>query len=387
MGTALQRIIIQKGRNMKRIGKKGRMACRICCFWVILLLLFAGAERLFIYNENECYTNVKGFYQEKRNSLDVVMAGPSELYADYSPTLAWSEYGYTSYNLAISGVPGSLYRSMLTEILKRQKPKLVVFNISGFYWGEDSFSDWGSMHKWFDYTPFSLEKIREIGSVVPEEKRAEYLFPMIKYHGNWKKPLTLAKKAGIGTFMNWTGYSCTKGLRTYSTCNNGAGMGQVMQTSFGDTARKELVELLDFCKEKGLKNVLFVCFPHQAVQSDSSALSEIGDLITEQGYDYLNLDKAFEETGINVSQDFIDAEHLNVRGLRKLTSYLGGYMTEHYALSAEHGKKETARWNRCSEKTKKLLEECESELNKGTIREFYEASIYHRTKAISVDKS
>lgn len=371
---------------MKIIGKRGRRACGILAFWVILLLLFSGANHLFIYNENECYTNVKGFYQEKRNSLDVVMMGPSELYADYSPTQAWTEYGYTSYNLAVSGVPGSLYRSMLTEILKRQNPKLVVVNISGFYWGEDSFSDWASIHKWLDYTPFSLDKIREVQSLIPKEDQAEYLFPVIKYHGNWKTPVTLLKKAGIGMFMDWTGYSCTKGLRTYSTCNNGSGVGQVMQTSFGDTAKKELTDFLDFCKEKGLEQVLFVCLPHQAVPSDSSALTEIGDLVTAQGYDYLNLDKAYEEIGLDISKDFIDPEHLNVRGMRKFTTYLGGYIIEQYALSPEHSESEITRWNTCSEKTKKLLDECEAELREGTNREYYEASIYRRSKAVSGEK-
>ena len=91
----------------------------ILVFWLIAAILFVGAGRILCYNENESMVNVKGFYQEKRNSLDVVMIGPSELYADYSPPLAWNEFGYTSYNLAISGVPGNLYISMLKENCKQ----------------------------------------------------------------------------------------------------------------------------------------------------------------------------------------------------------------------------------------------------------------------------
>ena len=142
----------------------------ILVFWLIAAILFVGAGRILCYNENESMVNVKGFYQEKRNSLDVVMIGPSELYADYSPPLAWNEFGYTSYNLAVSGVPGNLYISMLKEALSRQDPKLVVFNVSGFYWGDDAFTDWKSMHKWFDNIPFSFRKINEIKRAVPKDK-------------------------------------------------------------------------------------------------------------------------------------------------------------------------------------------------------------------------
>ena len=61
-----------------------------------------------------------------------MMIGASEVYADYSATEAWKNYGYTSYSLGVSGAPGSLYKSMLREALTRQHPKVVVFEVNGF---------------------------------------------------------------------------------------------------------------------------------------------------------------------------------------------------------------------------------------------------------------
>ena len=42
---------------------------------------------------------IEGFYKEPKDSIDVMMIGASEVYADYSATEAWKNYGYTSYSL------------------------------------------------------------------------------------------------------------------------------------------------------------------------------------------------------------------------------------------------------------------------------------------------
>ena len=42
-----------------------------------------------------------GFYMEEKNSLDVVLLGASEVYTAFSSSLAYDEYGFTSYPYAI----------------------------------------------------------------------------------------------------------------------------------------------------------------------------------------------------------------------------------------------------------------------------------------------
>ena len=99
-------------------------------------------------------------------------------------------------------------------------------------------------------------------------------------------------------------------------------------------------------------------------------------------YDYLNLDKQCSMIGVDSDKDFSDPEHLNVYGMRKMTSYLGNYMMEHYELDPEHDSKTTERWNHCYDKTEELLQQCESDTQNGIIRVYYEASFYHKTKTL-----
>ena len=78
------------------------------------------------------------------------MIGASEVYADYSATEAWKNYGYTSYSLGVSGVPGSLYKSMLREALTRQHPKVVVFEVNGFLQNDSYYDRTVKLHSWID---------------------------------------------------------------------------------------------------------------------------------------------------------------------------------------------------------------------------------------------
>lgn len=54
-----------------------------------------------------------GFYLEDDNSLDVVFIGSSELYNDFSPSLAYGEYGFTSYTLGLPQSSAALWKAQL----------------------------------------------------------------------------------------------------------------------------------------------------------------------------------------------------------------------------------------------------------------------------------
>jgi len=105
---------------------------KIPAFAIVLLLLMQIVSKAFIAIDSSDIENIYGFYAEPKNSLDMVMIGPSEVYTGYAPALAWEEYGLKSCNLSIGAVPCNMYKSIVTEIVKRQKPKLLVINASAF---------------------------------------------------------------------------------------------------------------------------------------------------------------------------------------------------------------------------------------------------------------
>ena len=125
----------------------------------VLLVVGVSSEYLLSYFDANTL-RLEGFYMEEENSLDVVFIGASEVYSDFSSGQAYDEFGFTSYPYATGANPISVYKSELKEILKKQSPKLIICEINGaLYPKSDMIEKTGSLHKYFDNTPFSFEKM------------------------------------------------------------------------------------------------------------------------------------------------------------------------------------------------------------------------------------
>ena len=65
---------------------------KIPAFVIVLLLLMQIASKAFIAIDSSDIENIYGFYAEPKNSLDMVMIGPSEVYTGYAPALESSPF-------------------------------------------------------------------------------------------------------------------------------------------------------------------------------------------------------------------------------------------------------------------------------------------------------
>ena len=102
-----------------------RTALRAVTFVLIAVLGIGLISPAFVVNNEWDMRHVHGFFLEPEGSLDVVLIGASQLYTGYSAPLAWRDYGFTSYPLAVSNIPARLYGSLLTAAENRRRPKLI----------------------------------------------------------------------------------------------------------------------------------------------------------------------------------------------------------------------------------------------------------------------
>lgn len=70
-----------------------------------------------------------GFYNEKRNTLDVLAFGSSHAYASINPIEIWDKTGIQSYVLATSNQPIWITYYYMKEALKFQKPKVMILDV------------------------------------------------------------------------------------------------------------------------------------------------------------------------------------------------------------------------------------------------------------------
>lgn len=348
----------------------------ILAFTGIFLVLFLVVSDIMSVSDCTSLANIRGFYMEPKNSLDVAMIGPSEFYADYSATQAWQEYGYTSYSLAVAGVPGNLYQSMLKEVQKRQSPKLVVFEVNGFLQGDDYFAREGQLHTWLDNIPWSENKIETIKEMIPENEQYSYFCKIAAAHNNWKDVGQVANCIAVKARMDLNGYSYTKGFGTYTKSCDNVRSSKEKKIQFTEKSQAYLSELLQYCRDSGVEHVLFVRFPHGRKIKNPEVLDQVADMVTSYGYDFLNLNDDLDELGIDPDTDFYNVEHLNVKGMEKLTTYFGDYLCQNYDIKGDHSAKEVAYWNTCAERTASMMTKCQDDLAQGKVRRYFELSVY-----------
>lgn len=310
-------------------------------------------------NDFEDTRRLRQFYMEEPNSLDVIVLGASDVYAGYSPVLAYEEFGYTGFSYVLSGNYIQLVPSQLTEIHRTQSPKMVIIEITELLKPSDINDP--KLRKYVAGMPFSrnkVELVREFGI----GSSLTYHLPFLANHGNTDfqtlKDNYLSKSA-----VRQRGYSLLKGSLTFT------GSGESWDGPYvepintnGDSSRVEIPEqiadnfrdLLSFCREQGYENVLFVNFPHRISQPELytryQITNSVGDLIESYGYDFLNLEYYLEDVGIQPETDFYNNAHMNLYGQYKVTRYLGSILAERYGIGeTDLSPMSKERWDTCVE--------------------------------------
>ena len=332
----------------------GKRVLKLAGLLGIMIVLYSIFGWMLLFNGIGSESHIRNFYREPENSIDVAIIGCSEVYSDYSPPLAYGEFGYTSYNLGSSAVPGKFYRSMLCEYLKYQNPQLVVIEMNGFFYNEEQSAREGPVRQWIDNMPKSYNWVRTITENVAREDRMDYFFSFSKYHSNWEK-----YKQQYGRIEDLKrnfvdGVSIMKGFVTITTKNSEYEKERKEQ-NLNDFGREQLEDLLGYCKDCGLKNVLFVRMPH-VNQLSEACNEELARVISEAGYDFLNCDVLSEDIGLEIYDDYYNAEHLNASGNEKFTRYLGEYIVSNYEINQTHSADVDKLWDKCYQYTVQIFD-------------------------------
>ena len=301
---------------------------------------------------------IKGFYLEKKDTVDVVFIGASEVYCDFAPTYAYGKYGFTSYPFVTQGSTIRNYLTAVKEAVRTQHPKLLVIEINGALYDEPHLNKEAYARYFIDNMPMNKNKVEFIENRVTENK-LEYYLPFIKYHGNWSElPHDLLYAVSVPA-DSLRGYTMLKGAKTKTMVhafsreelyNLRPGV-ENERSDLLEDCRTELIALLEYCREQDLQ-VLFVRFPHAVLEKEAVRFGRActaGDIIREYGYPFVNFDLMLDELGIDAETDFYNAEHLNIYGQKKFTEYLSEYMMEHFGIRpSELDKKTRDEWDRCA---------------------------------------
>lgn len=317
-------------------------ALKILSLLISILFLVSFCQKYMFVFFSDVKIRMDGFYLEDKNSLDVVIIGASETYNDFSPGLAYGEYGYTSYCIGSPEGSAALWKLQLKEVLKYQSPKLIVIEINSALFDDDAklYED-AKLRQFTDNIPLSSEKIEALSSMPLQDEPISYYLPFIKYHGT--NDFVSAFMSTVTELnMEFRGYSLLKGIYTNP---KQVPPGQQLIDISDDTSTQELQpqseqylrEFLEYCKGEDIQNVVFVRFPHRINSEEKYDRfcrgNRAGEIIAEFGYPFLNFEGKDNLVGLSPEYDYYDNDHLNIYGQQKFTRYLSEVLMNEYNLS------------------------------------------------------
>jgi len=309
----------------------------------------------------------------------VLFLGSSQIYSDISPMEIYEEYKITSLALSTPRQQMALSYDLLLEVLKSWTPQVVVLEISSLIIGQaaEAIDYWGLM---LAQTPLSAFKLKDAWSYTEnaveegsgngfQRELFGALCPLYHFHSRWCE-LNAGDFAPVdsNTFTSysmgfWVTPQVQKSKETVDTMNavaaamNASSVLRVDQ--FVDGQKEAVVseadvlydpqlsrinvlyfeKIVQLCNEKGIALQLIKCPSIGNPVGDQDRkpwtwqLHAMMEKLTQaRGVPFLDL-LYDEELGIDWQNDTFDAGmHLNVRGAKKVSHYLGGYLKFAYQL-------------------------------------------------------
>lgn len=241
---------------------------------------------------------------EKKNTIDVLVAGDSESYTSVSPMDLWDRAGIAAYDC---GQPGQRIQEtyyILKTAFRTQSPKLVLFETNTMF-----------------RDPGFLKNV-QLSLTEP----LAYHFPVIKYHNAWK---ALFDGPG-GPKESYKGFEIRDKVVSYE------GDEEYMKETKDKAQIPEVVRIYmekikRLCEKNGA-DLLLVSAPSPK-NYNYKKHNSLEEYARENDLPYVDLNMKFRDIGIDWKMDSYDrGDHLNISGARKVTAYIGEYLADNYDL-------------------------------------------------------
>lgn len=312
---------------------------KIVLFVFIFFLIYQKIN--FVLRDKIESEYVINYLEERRNSIDVVFLGSSNILSGIQPMIIWEEYGIPSYNLATSSstIPMMYYFAKLSN--ETQKPKVIVADMNSLLCETKIFAkQW--FHIAFDSFDGSMAKVEAVFDLVEAEDRFEMLFPIYIYHERWGV-LEQADFEPIETM------SFTKGAKILDT------ICPLEAMEFTDESEKEPLnevvmsyteKLIQYCQKNNIK-LVFMAMPLNNKEDDDfyKMINELQTISENNNIFFLNGYADRNAWGLNYKEDYADNAHLNYNGAKKVTEYVGKFLAENFGLEDKRLKPEYDDWN------------------------------------------
>lgn len=313
---------------------------KAAAFVLAFILLFLGFQSVLHhkwYTTEDLYSRNMDYKAEQEGTIDVLFFGTSEIWNGITPSVLYHEYGFTSYNFAVSWKTALTQYEQLRFALQYQKPEVVVCDFSSLFDGSATDE---MLHKIYDTMPdrnIRMAMLDDICEMDSDTDRLNYLVPLYRYHAMWS---SLTKADFTRDYVidhNYNEFS--KGGRIVQEVSSTANyMPQTADPSFWEPDGEEYQisdisegfydRFIDLCRENGAQVVCVNAPSHYNGAVDAAQYESKRQYLEDHGVTFLNYNtyEAYSSLGFNMDnldEDFYDSSHLNWRGAEIWTKAVG----------------------------------------------------------------
>ncbi|MCM1217613.1 MAG: hypothetical protein NC548_24240 [Lachnospiraceae bacterium] len=286
--------------------------------------------------------NLEYWEKAENRNTDVLLVGASSMSVNTEIGELWKEKGIAAY--CIGGGAAKLWDSYyrLLEGDKRHSCQLIVMEMRGASLGADA----GSEERLSNIVGLKLSynKLRYINATVEPQERMYYILNFPLYHSRYyaltKWDFLHASILGNDDKGTWTIFYDSKDMYTLEPAVDVVGYRAINQKQ-----EYYLRRIIEYCAEND-RELLLLKTPDGYRTLDQPFYNTVTLIAEEYGVPFLDMNYYDEEIGLTSADFSIDNAHLNVKGARKCTAFLGDYLTNHYTFPDHRGDAAYASWDR-----------------------------------------
>lgn len=292
-------------------------------FVLIMLIIVVLAKCHSILMSKSQNGRISAFYNEEKNSLEAVFIGSSHIFMTAYPFQLWEDYGIKSTVLGMNGMGIPVEYYCVKEAIREQHPDVIVVDLYKAY-SNESLESISHTHNLFDAMPYSMNRWDMLSTLVPEENKVEFYFPLYLYHVRWKE-LTQTDFEERVTYAK--GASPQFGIYDASAFVE---VPSEEKQEVPEMALMYIEKIIDECAENNVE-LIFTVIPYETTEETEyhqRIFNMLEDELADRNVEYYNFFHMMEDVGIDVQTDFYNKGHLNYDGGTKVTAYLGEILSE-----------------------------------------------------------
>lgn len=327
---------------MKQIAK--RIIAGVLFFSIFfVIIMYAGLIGRPYYNGSYNYNIWQYFYEEDDNTHNVVSIASSAMYRYWVPTLAYSEYGFTSFTIGSTRLPFNTVPYIIEEVMKTQNPDVIVVEVRSLLnqriseiddneYGQADMQSWvlDIISSGMNYSSTRFNMIHDVYVDTEGDYELYWHFPILKHHSlEYSLPLSERVKR---IFSSKDPYKSTYLHSGVEVLDGESENKELFGEYYLTDAEKALIDKVVAKAAEYDVELLFVATPYHLGKSDASMLKSFEEYAQEKNYTYVDFNDYTDEIGLDNETDFYNELHTNLVGAEKFTKYFSQYLLDNYEL-------------------------------------------------------